>query len=119
VLGRFNSALPFPLFAFAARMLSASLMAILNATAPIWGAVIGAAWTRTAITPKALPGLVLGVGGVALRVGFDPSRLRAGAPLAMTSAPPRRSRSASSSRGSASRGATCSWPGRCAGTRCW
>ena len=48
VLGAFNSALPFLLFAFAARTLSASLMAILNATAPIWGAVIGAAWTRTA-----------------------------------------------------------------------
>ena len=38
VLGLFNSALPFLLFAFAARTLSASLLSILNATAPIWGA---------------------------------------------------------------------------------
>ena len=83
VLGLFNSALPFLLFAFAARTLSASLMAILNATAPIWGAVIGAAWTRTAISPKAMLGLALGVGGVALLVGFDPGALRAGAPLAI------------------------------------
>ena len=83
VLGLFNSALPFLLFAFAARTLSASLMAILNATAPIWGAVIGAAWTRTAITPKALLGLALGVGGVALLVGLAPGTLRAGAPLAI------------------------------------
>jgi drug/metabolite transporter (DMT)-like permease len=83
VLGLFNSALPFLLFAFAARTLSASLMAILNATAPIWGAVIGAAWTRTAISPKALLGLALGVGGVALLVGFDPGSLREGAPLAI------------------------------------
>ncbi len=83
VLGLFNSALPFLLFAFAARTLSASLMAILNATAPIWAAVIGAVWTRTALSPRSALGLALGVGGVALLVGFDPSTLRAGAPLAI------------------------------------
>ena len=83
VLGLFNSALPFLLFAFAARTLSASLLSILNATAPIWGAVIGAAWTRTVIAPKALLGLALGVAGVALLVGFDPASLRPGAPLAI------------------------------------
>ena len=83
VLGGFNSALPFLLFAYSARTLSASLMAILNATAPIWGAVIGAAWTRTALSGRSLLGLVLGVAGVALLVGFDPSTLHAGAPLAI------------------------------------
>ena len=83
VLGLFNSALPFMLFAFAARTLSASLLSILNATAPIWGAVIGAVWTRTAVAPKARLGLALGVAGVALLVGFDPSSLREGAPLAI------------------------------------
>ena len=83
VLGLFNSALPFLLFAFAARTLSASLMAILNATAPIWGAVIGAAWTRTMLSARSTAGLALGVAGVALLVGFDPSTLREGAPLAI------------------------------------
>ena len=83
VLGGFNSALPFLLFAFAARTLSASLMAILNATAPIWGAAIGAVWTRSALSARSLLGLVLGVSGVALLVGFDPATLRAGAPLAI------------------------------------
>jgi len=83
VLGLFNSALPFLLFAFAARTLSASLLSILNATAPIWGAVIGALWTRTALPAKSLLGLALGVGGVALLVGVDPSTLRDGAPLAI------------------------------------
>ena len=83
VLGGFNSALPFLLFAFSARTLSASLMAILNATAPIWAAVIGAAWTRTALSARSLLGLALGVGGVALLVGFDPGTLRDGAPLAI------------------------------------
>lgn len=83
VLGLFNSALPFLLFAFAARTLSASLMAILNATAPIWAAVIGAASTRTMLSGRSLAGLALGVTGVAMLVGFDPSTLRAGAPLAI------------------------------------
>ncbi len=83
VLGLFNSALPFLMFAFAARTLSASLLSILNATSPIWGAVIGAAWTRTALPARALLGLALGVTGVALLVGFDPSTLRAGAPQAI------------------------------------
>jgi drug/metabolite transporter (DMT)-like permease len=83
VLGAFNSALPFLLFAFAARTLPASLMAVLNATAPIWGALIGAAWTRTRLSGRASLGLALGVAGVALLVGFDPATLRDGAPLAI------------------------------------
>ncbi len=83
VLGLFNSALPFLLFAFAARTLSASLLSILNATSPIWGAVIGAAWTRTAPSGRAWLGMALGVVGVAMLVGFDPSTLRAGAPWAI------------------------------------
>lgn len=83
VLGLFNSALPFLLFASAARTLSASLMAILNATAPLWGALIGAAWTRTMLPGRSLLGLALGVAGVALLVGVDPSTLRDGAPLAI------------------------------------
>ena len=83
VLGLFNSALPFLLFAIAARTLSASLLSILNATAPIWGAVIGALWTRSALPARSLLGLALGVAGVALLVGFDPSTLRQGAPLAI------------------------------------
>ena len=83
VLGLFNSALPFLLFAFAARTLSASLMSILNATAPIFGAVIGAAWTRTALSGRASLGLALGISGVAVLVGFDPSTVGPGAPLAI------------------------------------
>lgn len=73
VLGLFNSALPFLLFAFAAKTLSVSMMSILNATAPIWGALIGAAWTRSQLAPRVLVGMVLGVVGVAILVGFDVS----------------------------------------------
>ncbi|MBL8714074.1 MAG: DMT family transporter [Alphaproteobacteria bacterium] len=83
ILGFFNSALPFLLFAVAAKTLSASLLSILNATSPIWAAVIGAAWFRTKLSLKSVIGLALGVTGVTLLVGFDTSALQEGAPLAI------------------------------------
>ncbi len=66
VLGLFNSGLPFLLFAYAAQTVSASLLSILNATAPIWAAVISAVWLRTRLSPKVLLGMFLGLFGVAL-----------------------------------------------------
>ncbi|MBI3774589.1 MAG: DMT family transporter [Gammaproteobacteria bacterium] len=84
VLGLVNSALPFLLFSFAAQTVSASLLSILNATAPIWGAIIGAVWTRQALSNKTMLGLALGVAGVAILVGFDEVTLRPGAGIAIT-----------------------------------
>ena len=86
VLGFFNSALPFLLYAYAARTLSASVMAVLNATAPIWGAVIGAVWHRQMVSARVMLGLVMGTGGVALLVGFDHASSREGAGLAIAAA---------------------------------
>lgn len=83
ILGFFNSALPFLLFAIAAKTISASLMSILNATAPIWGAAISALWSRAPLAPKPAVGLALGLGGVAVLTGFDPSTLSEGALLAI------------------------------------
>jgi drug/metabolite transporter (DMT)-like permease len=79
LLGLFNTALPFFCFAYAARTLPASLLSILNATGPIWGALIAALWQRTPLRPRAAAGLVLGVAGVALLLGVDPAALQAGA----------------------------------------
>lgn len=86
VLGLFNSALPFLLFAFAARTLSASVLSVLNATAPIWGALIGAVWQRQMVSARVMLGLLLGMGGVALLVGFDHVSARDGAGLAIAAA---------------------------------
>jgi drug/metabolite transporter (DMT)-like permease len=79
VLGLFNTALPFLLFAFAARTLPASLLSILNATGPIWGALIAAVWQRTPVRPRAGLGMLLGVAGVALLLGLDAAALQSGA----------------------------------------
>lgn len=83
MLGVFNSALPFLLFAFAARTLSASVLAVLNATAPLWGALVGAVWARQPVSRRGALGLLLGAGGVALLVGFDHATERPGAGLAV------------------------------------
>lgn len=86
VLGFLNSALPFLLFAQAAKTISASLLSILNATAPIWAAVIGALWTGTRLAPRSLIGLALGIAGVALLAGVETLALPAGGWVAIAAA---------------------------------
>lgn len=70
-LGIFNGAAPLLLFAFAAQTLTASTLSILNATSPLWGAVIGAVWHRHLPNKRAVLGLLLGTLGVALVVGVN------------------------------------------------
>lgn len=86
VLGLFNSALPFLLFAFAAKTLTASVLSVLNATAPIWGAIVGAVWHRHMVSGRVLLGLGLGTVGVAMLVGFDHVSSKEGAALAIAAA---------------------------------
>jgi drug/metabolite transporter (DMT)-like permease len=86
ILGLLNSALPFLLFAFAARTLTASVLSVLNATAPMWGALIGAVWSRQRIGARTALGLLLGTAGVALLVGFDHVTSLPGAALAVAAA---------------------------------
>jgi len=86
ILGLFNSCIPFVLFAYAARTLPASVLSVLNATAPMWGALIGAVWQRQMVSGRVLAGLVLGTCGVALLVGLDHTTARAGAALAIAAA---------------------------------
>lgn len=83
ILGFLNTAFPFTLFAYAAQTLPASLLSILNATAPIFGIVISAVWLRTAFTWKSGAGLVLGVLGVSILVGLDTDKLSPAAGLAI------------------------------------
>lgn len=86
VLGLFNAALPFVLFGFAALTLTAAALSILNATTPIWGAVIGAVWSRQPLSGRTLLGLGLGVAGVGLIVGFDHWTAQPGAGTAIAAA---------------------------------
>lgn len=64
VVGLINSALPFVLYTVAALVLGAGLMAVFNATAPIWGALIAALWLGERLGAGRALGLAIGVAGV-------------------------------------------------------
>ena len=70
VLGVFNTAVPFFTMAWAAQELSAGVLSVINATAPLWGLVVGFVWRGKAITGKAILGLLCGMAGVAALVGL-------------------------------------------------
>ncbi|OON60950.1 EamA family transporter [Massilia sp. KIM] len=86
ILGLMNSALPFLLFAFAARTLSASVLSVLNATAPMFGALVAFVWARQPVSGRSALGLLLGTLGVALLVGFDHTSDLPGAGVAVAAA---------------------------------
>jgi drug/metabolite transporter (DMT)-like permease len=66
VVGILSSALPFLLWAYAALSLSAGLMSVLNATAPMFGALCAAVLLNERLSARRVAGLIIGVGGVAL-----------------------------------------------------
>lgn len=70
-IGVFNNAIPFTLIAAAQLNLTASLAALLNATTPLFSAVIAAVWIKDRLTLPKLSGLLLGIVGVGLIVGWQ------------------------------------------------
>lgn len=86
VLGMLTAAMPFSLFAFAAQTVSASLLAILNSTAPIWAALIGSLWFKTKTTLGAMVGMVAGIVGVSVLTGFESLNLPTGGLTAILAA---------------------------------
>ncbi len=65
-IGVLNSALPFVMFAYAVMHISTSLSGILNATAPLFGALIAWFWLNDRMTRSRILGLLIGFAGVAL-----------------------------------------------------
>jgi drug/metabolite transporter (DMT)-like permease len=63
-VGVVNSALPFAFYGVAALVLSAGLMAIFNATAPLWAGLIAWAWLNERPTAWRLVGMGIGFAGV-------------------------------------------------------
>jgi drug/metabolite transporter (DMT)-like permease len=72
LLGSINAAIPFSLLSAAELEIDASLAAVLNAMAPLCGAIVAAVWLGQRITNAAKAGLLLGVVGVGLVVGLSP-----------------------------------------------
>ena len=82
LVGIINSGIPFALFAFALLSISTGLSAILNATVPLFGALVAWAWLGQRPGASRGIGLVVGFVGVAL-LAWDKIGLRAGAPAAL------------------------------------
>jgi drug/metabolite transporter (DMT)-like permease len=75
LLGTVNAAIPFSLISAAEINLTASLAAILNSTTVMFTAVVAAVWMGDALTARKVVGVVLGIIGVAVLVGWDPIAL--------------------------------------------
>ena len=68
LLGAINSAVPFSLFAYAVLSVTAGLASVLNATAPLFGALVAFIWLRDRPAPTRIAGLIVGFAGVLVLV---------------------------------------------------
>jgi drug/metabolite transporter (DMT)-like permease len=64
IVGVLNSAAPFCLFAFAELTLSAGTTSVINATTPLWGALVAYVWLGDRLTLPRTIGMALGFAGV-------------------------------------------------------
>jgi drug/metabolite transporter (DMT)-like permease len=75
-VGLINSAGPFLFFAYAMAHISSGLGAILNATVPLWGAIVAFVWLKDRIVGLRILGLFIGFLGVTFlvwgKVSFKP-----------------------------------------------
>lgn len=77
LVGLTAAALPFSCFTFAALHLPAAYSAVLNTTAPLFGALFAMFWLAERLTLRKLGGLALGIVGVAILVGAGALALNA------------------------------------------
>ena len=64
VVGVLNSAAPFCLFAWAELTLSAGVTSVINATTPLFGAVVAYLWLKDRLSGPRIAGLAIGFAGV-------------------------------------------------------
>jgi drug/metabolite transporter (DMT)-like permease len=72
VVGTVGVALPFWLIGTAMKTIDASTAAILNATSPIFGAIVAAVWLREKLTVEKVLGIAISIAGIAILVGWTP-----------------------------------------------
>jgi drug/metabolite transporter (DMT)-like permease len=86
VVGVTNSAVPFCLLAYAALSVNAGMDSILNATTPLWAALIASAGFQVSLGRQQIFGLLTGFAGVVVLVWDSLSAGSAGVPLAIAAA---------------------------------
>ncbi len=75
LLAIINAVIPFSLFAWSTAHLSASFAAILNATTPVFAAIVAAVWLKERFSLRRILGFPLGIVGVVVLVGWSPFEL--------------------------------------------
>ncbi len=77
LVGLFNSGIPFACFSFALLSITTGLSAILNATVPMFGALVAWLWLKDRPTGSRVLGLVIGFAGVAM-LAWDSATFKPG-----------------------------------------
>ncbi|WP_461205380.1 DMT family transporter [Clostridium sp. DL1XJH146] len=72
ILGAINSAIPFTLIATATLTLNASIASILNSATPIFTVIVASIWLKEKLTVKKLLGILIGIIGVVVLLGWSP-----------------------------------------------
>lgn len=67
-VGIINAAIPFTLLAYAAFVIPAGVLSILNAATPLWGAFFAALWIKDILPRWRMVGLVIGFFGIVMLV---------------------------------------------------
>lgn len=81
--GLINSAIPFALYSYAVLSITTGLASILNATVPLFGALVAWVWLRDRLTGMRWLGLLIGFAGVALLASEKASFKPGGTGLAL------------------------------------
>lgn len=74
-VGLVNNVLPFICFAWAASVLPASYLAVVNGMVPLWSGIIAAPVLKEPLGVRRVAGFLLGIAGVALIVNLGPIEL--------------------------------------------
>jgi len=77
VMGLLNSAIPFACYTFALQSITTGLSAILNATVPLFGAIVAWLWLGDRLNASRSAGLLVGFAGVAL-LAWDKASFKPG-----------------------------------------
>ena len=85
-VGLANNVLPFLCYAWAATVLPAGYLAVINGMVPLWTAVIAAPVLKERLGAPRMAGFALGIAGVAMIVNLGPVELNAQSALATLSA---------------------------------
>jgi drug/metabolite transporter (DMT)-like permease len=83
MVGILNSAAPFCLFAYAELTLSAGATSVINATTPLWGALVAYLWLRDRLTTVRALGMAIGFAGVLVLVWNQIAPAHGGAAAAL------------------------------------